>query len=50
VIENLGNAVAASANAFEGEVRVAVTVSIGVVTAGAERDVKTLLKRADAAG
>lgn len=49
MMESLGNAVAASAYAFEGDVRVAMTVSIGVVIAGAERDVDTLLKRTEAA-
>ena len=50
MMESLGNAVAASAYAFKGDVRVAMTVSIGVVIAGAECDVDMLLKRADAAG
>jgi len=34
MMESLGNAVAASAYAFKGDVRVAMTVSIGVVIAG----------------
>jgi diguanylate cyclase (GGDEF)-like protein len=49
MMERVGHAVAASSYAVEGDARVAVTVSIGVAIAGAERDVDTLLKRADAA-
>jgi diguanylate cyclase (GGDEF)-like protein len=49
MMERVGQAVAASPCPVEGDARVAVTVSIGVAIAGAERDVDTLLKRADAA-
>ncbi len=49
MMERVGKAVAASPCAVEGEERVVVTVSIGVAVAGMERDVDTLLKRADAA-
>jgi len=49
MMESLGNAVAASAYAFKDDVRVTMTVSIGVVIAAAARDVDMLLKRADAA-
>jgi len=49
MMERVGTAVAASPCAVEGEARVVVTVSIGVAIADAERDVDTLLKRADAA-
>ncbi len=49
MMERVGEAVAASPCAVEGDARVAVTVSIGVAIASTERDVDTLLKRADAA-
>jgi diguanylate cyclase (GGDEF)-like protein len=49
MMERVGQAVAASPCPVEGDARVAVTVSIGVAIAGAERDVDALLKRADAA-